>query len=340
MNKMKTSNYFSIFCVVILWVVSGCADNSVPIEVTNPIFVNRTSLNMYVGDEMQLTASPVGENFIWSSENEDVVSVSQTGLIKAVGEGSSSITVELDNDEVRIDVRVRTFIPLTDINLTKTSMKLYVGDVMQVEAYSVPENASDITFTWRSENPNIATVNKKGIITGVSRGITQIIVSYGSIEKSITVSVPEFYMFDKTGWTVTVSGEKTSDGGGKDRMIDGSYTSGHWHSPYSPDPNPAFPYWAIIDMKEQVDIGRIVTLRRSNGDTKTLQYFVSDSPDVNSDTWVKITEGAYASASANHSLTLDVVEPVVGRYLKLVLPDSFRSIYIAIVEVDVYGVMY
>jgi hypothetical protein len=337
MNEMKTSNFFSIFCAVLLGLAYGCTQYPV-YEITNPPFVNKTSLNMYVGDEEQLTASPVGENFVWSSDNEEVASVSQTGLVKAISEGFSSIVVKSANDEVKIDVRIRIFVPLTDISLPNTSMKLYIGDVAQIWAYSVPDNASDVTFAWRSENPEVATVDKNGIVTAVSNGIADIIVSYGSIEKIVSVNVPKLYMLDKTGWSVTVSDEKASDGGGKDRMIDGSYTSGHWHSQYSP--NAPLPHWAIIDMKEQVEIGRIVTLRRNNGDTKTLQYFVGDSPDVNANTWVKITEGAYASTIANHSLALDVAEPVAGRYLKLVLPDSFRDIHIAIVEVDVYGFMY
>jgi hypothetical protein len=89
-------------------------------------------------------------------------------------------------------------------------------------------------------------------------------------------------------------------------------------------------------MKEPQEVARIATLRRSNGDTRTLRYFVSDSPDLNGD-WVKIAEEAYESQeSSNHTLTLDVATPATGSYLKLVLPDLFRSVYTAICEIDVY----
>jgi hypothetical protein len=336
MNEMKASN---IFCTVLLILVCGCAEYPAYV-ITNTPFVNETSLNMYIGDEVQLTASPVDENFVWSSDNEKVASVTQTGLVTAISEGLSSITVKSSNDEVRIDVRVRTFIPLTDINLSKTSAKLYAGDKAQIWAYSIPEDASDVKFTWRSENPDVATVDKDGIVTAVSRGVTNIIVSYGSIEKNVTVSVPELYKCDKTGWTVEVSDQQVSDGGGKDKMIDNDYGTGEfWHSQYIG--NFVYPpHWAVIDMKEPVEIARIVTQRRINGDTKTLQYFVGDSPNPNADTWVKVVEGAYISTSANHTLTLDVEESVTGRYLKLILPDSFRPPYTAICEVDVYGLMY
>jgi hypothetical protein len=39
----------------------------------------------------------------------------------------------------------------------------------------------------------------------------------------------------KTGWTVEVSDAHT-DGGGKDKIIDGNYSnSEYWHSQYAPD---------------------------------------------------------------------------------------------------------
>jgi hypothetical protein len=333
---MKT-NYFNIFCVLLFGLAYGCTPYPA-YEITHPPFVNSTSLNLYVGDEVQLTASPVGENFAWSSDNEAVASVSQTGLVKALGEGLSSIVVKSSNDEVRIDVRVRIFIPLTDINLTKTSAKLYVGDKAQIWAYPVPEDASETAFTWHSENPDVATVDKDGIVTAVSRGITDIVVGSGSIEKKVTISVPELYECNKSGWSVEVSDQSDYDGGGKDKIIDGDHEEGHWHSQYNPTAES--PHWAVIDMKESVEIARVVTYRRSNGDTRTLQYFVSDTPDANADTWVKIAEGAYLSTSSDHTLTLDVAEPVSGRYLKLVLPDSFRESFTAICEVDVYGLKY
>jgi hypothetical protein len=333
---MKTGNI--IICLVLLGLICGCTQYPV-YEVTNPPFVNKTSLNMYVGDEVQLTASPVGESFVWSSENEEVAKVSQTGLVTAVSEGLSSIIVKSSNDEVRVDVRVRIFIPLTDINLTKPSLRLYAGNKEQIWASSVPEDASDVTFTWRSENPAVATVDKNGVVTAVSKGITHVTVSSGSIERIITVSVPELYKCSKAGWTVEVVSDESWEGGGKDRMIDGDHDlGGFWHSQYGP--NMPLPHWAVIDMKEPVEVARIATQRRHNGDTKTLQYFVGDSPDVNASTWVKVVEGMYASITAEHTLTLDAAEPLTGRYLKLVLPDSYRDVFTAICEIDVWGLSY
>jgi hypothetical protein len=93
-------------------------------------------------------------------------------------------------------------------------------------------------------------------------------------------------------------------------------------------------------MKEPVKIGRIVTLRRNTGDTRTLTYLTGDvfNTNPNASTWTKITEGAYALGASTHSLTLDVAEPVSRRYLMLYLTDSFNSPYTAICEIDVYRI--
>jgi hypothetical protein len=294
---------------------------------------------MYIGDEVQLTASPTGESFSWSSENANVVSVSQTGMAKALGEGLSSITVKSGGGEAKVDVRVRTFVPLTDISLSTAAVQLYVGDKTQIWAYPVPENASNVTLTWRSENPAVATVDREGTVTAVARGTTSVSVSCDSVKKTVSVSVPELYKCDKTGWTIEVSDQKESDGGGKNKVIDGDYgNGGFWHSQWGPD-TPC-PHWAVIDMKKPVEIARLITQRRSNGDTKTLQYFVGDSPDADRGVWTKVAEGAFASKTASHTLTLDVTKPLTGRYLKLVLPDSFRVPFIAICEIDVYGLIF
>jgi hypothetical protein len=336
---MKTVKlYVKMCCKLVLFtaLLGGCSGYP-DYEVTNPPFVDIKSLDMYIGDEVQITASPEDVTFRWSSENEEVVSVTQTGMAKAVSEGFSTIVVKSANDEIKIDVIVRVFIPLTDINLPITSLRMFAGDKTQIWAYPVPTNASVTTFSWRSENPAVAIVNKNGAVTAISPGTTNIIVSSGSIEKIVTVEIGALYKCNKTGWSIASFSDQTEhDGGGVTKIIDDNYDDGgFWHSQYGPDV--PCPHWVVIDMQRQVMIGRVVTLRRSIGDNKTLQYFVSDDADVDSDTWTLIAEGEYASSTADHTLSLDVSEFVSGRYLKLVLLDSFRdNVFTGTCEIEVW----
>jgi hypothetical protein len=334
---MRTNKFINHLCIILLIsFLSGCTRYPA-YEITESPFVNKTSLEMYIGDQMQVTASPVNANFKWTSKNEAVATVNQTGLVKAVGEGLTTILVESDNEQIRIDVIVKIFIPLIDITLPIQSVVVAVGEKLQVFAYPVPDDATE-SISWSSANTNIVTVDESGFITAVTLGKTTVTASSGDIAKNVDVNVAELYKCDKIGWTVEAVSDESTDGGGKDKIIDGS-TSGFWHSQYNPDA--PFPHWAIIDMKTSIEVAKIATLRRSDyADTKTLQYFIGNDPDPNANTWKKIAEGAYASPSANHTLTLNVAVPVDGKYLKLVLPDSFRETYTAICEIDVWALKY
>jgi hypothetical protein len=335
-NKMKTGIFLiKSFCVILLaGMICGCTRYPEK-EVTNPPFVNKTALNMYVGDEEQITASPSDATFQWSSDNEEVVRVSQSGVVTALREGLATISVASENDKINIDVRVRTFIPMTDITLPVQSLQLAPGGKAQLWAYPVPEDASE-SVTWASTNPAVATVNQAGMVTALAKGITTVTVGAGDVTKNINVRIPELYQCDKTGWTISSYNSETWDQraasaiDGKDETV--------WCPLWS---SAQLPHWIVIDMKAPIEVVKIITLRYSSiSVAKTLQYFIGDDPDPNATTWVKIMQGTYESVTADHKLQLDAANPRTGQYLKLLLEDSFDPPHILIAEIDVYGFQY
>jgi hypothetical protein len=159
--------------------------------------------------------------------------------------------------------------------------------------------------------------------------------SSGSEIKIASITVETLLdVIDRSHWNITVSSETASDGGGKNAMIDDKFDT-YWHSQWTPS-NVDLPHTAIFDLGYPVEISQIVTIRRNNGDTKTLQYSVSNDP--NSETWSIIAEGAYAAQSDGiHDLTLDATQTVKARYLKLLLEESFRAPFTGIAEVYAIG---
>jgi hypothetical protein len=158
---------------------------------------------------------------------------------------------------------------------------------------------------------------------------------------------PGTVKYDKRGWTATASSENASNGGGVNTVIDGDTvsTGKFWHSGYTSNYNTPLPHWIILDMQLPLKVSRVDTWRRpgSYAATKTLQYYVGDNDDPDADTWVKLVEGAFPvghpSTAGPDKITLVAEEPVTGRYLKLVMPDSFRAPgapYAQIGEIDVY----
>jgi uncharacterized protein YjdB len=174
---MKTKFFILGSCILLL--AAGCVEFPA-YEITERPYVNKTVLNMYIGDEAQLKSSPVGATYTWSSDNEAVANVTQAGKVTAVGEGSAIITVASASDKAVVEVRVKTFVPLTEIHLSSQSLKLFADEKVQLSALPMPDNASEIRFRWRSANPAIATVDDKGLVTAIARGVTQIIVASDS----------------------------------------------------------------------------------------------------------------------------------------------------------------
>ena len=58
--------------------------------------------------------------------------------------------------------------------LDQSTMKLIKGNTGRLKATVTPEGVLDNTVTWSSENPAIAKVNKKGVVTGLMPGTTTI----------------------------------------------------------------------------------------------------------------------------------------------------------------------
>jgi hypothetical protein len=192
MKTVKLNVKMCCCLVLFMALLGGCSDYP-EYEVTNPPFTDITSLDMYVGDEVQITASPTNASFRWSIDNDTIVSVSQTGKVTALREGLATITVASENDELKIDVRVKTFVPLERIALTVEELTVDILGEGQIWAFPVPENASESDFTWTSTKPEVATVDATGLVKPVSMGTTEIVISLGNIENRLTVIIGEIY---------------------------------------------------------------------------------------------------------------------------------------------------
>lgn len=82
-------------------------------------------------------------------------------------------------------------IPVTSIETDKKDVVLTEGETVGVKATVKPDNATNKQVQWTAENTAIATVDDKGMITGVKAGKTSVIVSdtSGKIQTSVQVVV-------------------------------------------------------------------------------------------------------------------------------------------------------
>ena len=84
-------------------------------------------------------------------------------------------------------------VALTDFLISPASISLVDGgmpDAQQITVTLVPEDATDVTFTWSSGNTSVATVSQTGLVTAAGVGTAQIsVVANDKIRKIVTVKV-------------------------------------------------------------------------------------------------------------------------------------------------------
>lgn len=135
-----------------------------------------TQLTMNVGDKKTLTAtvkpsSLSNATVTWSSSNSSIVNV-LNGVVEAKGLGTATITAKTKSGvtaECTITVKDKA-VEVSSIKLNSNGISLNEGNTYQLVATVLPENATNKTLTWSTNNPSVATVSSSGKITAVSIG--------------------------------------------------------------------------------------------------------------------------------------------------------------------------
>ncbi|MDD2243641.1 MAG: Ig-like domain-containing protein [Dysgonamonadaceae bacterium] len=186
---MKTK--FLKYSLVLLLLIGfiGCNDY-VRTEVEKNIYVNHTSLNPFVGEQIQLMASPTDGTYkyTWLSEHPEVATVDINGLVNVIAEGFTNIIVKGGDIETKVPLTAVKRIPVTDVVLSETAIESFVNAKKTILVNYIPQQANDIPeYTWYSENEHIATVNEIGKITLVGEGSTNIVYKIGDIVKKVSI---------------------------------------------------------------------------------------------------------------------------------------------------------
>jgi len=146
------------------------------------IRLDTTTLELVIGDthQLQATVEPdnaTNKNLTWSSDNESIATVSQDGLITAVGEGGPvTITATAADGSGIFAICTVTVSPIlvTDISFDKDAVDLFAGGTYQLDVTVAPDDATDKSLTWESDDQSVATVSDDGLITAVDAGTATI----------------------------------------------------------------------------------------------------------------------------------------------------------------------
>lgn len=196
----------------------GSLSKSVPVTVAVPlrsITLDTTDVVVYKGDEakVKVTANPNGA--VWTSlegsfnsgaEYAQVKEVEDGIVITGVARGNAVVAVSADGNTtedlyklVNVTVKENKVTGATIDNeagaevLRGETLEM-VGSYTTEEPETVHKSTDDTTKVWESLNPEIATVDKNGVVTGVKEGTATIKLTVAGHTATYEVEVKEIHV--------------------------------------------------------------------------------------------------------------------------------------------------
>ena len=158
-----------------------------------------------------LPENTANKNVTWKSSDTSIATVSSSGVIKAVSNGTCKITATTkDGTNLSASVDIIVDIKAKSVALDKTSLKIASkNSINKLVATVTPSQASQ-KVAWSSSNGKIATVDSKGRVKAVSNGKCKIIATTtdgtnrtASCDVTVDVKFVTGISFDFNSYTIT-----------------------------------------------------------------------------------------------------------------------------------------
>lgn len=204
----------------ILTISKGDRSFTLPVYVTSSYVAmedlkTSTKVQLKPGDSMRLMYDVMPSNasiqtLYYSVSNDEVISVSDTGLIKALSEGSTTLRVYDGERMTEEEVNVLVYTDKKGDNnyenliLDKSEVNLKQGNSIRINPVVLPDEVSSKEIKWVSDNEEVAKV-RNNVIYGNSPG-TSLVTAFlnDKLYKSVKVTVnkiksPSIKASDKIG---------------------------------------------------------------------------------------------------------------------------------------------
>lgn len=182
--------------------LTGCTkDNGQPgTPGLQKLILSTSSVTLQIGENCTLTVTTEPEDIdgavlTWTSSDPDIASVAETSensaTVTALAAGTASVTVSCGdiNATCNITVTEETDGPVAEkVTVTPETASVEVGETVQLEA-SVEPADTGFEITWTSDNPDVASVDENGLVTGVANGYATISAKAGGKTGSCSITV-------------------------------------------------------------------------------------------------------------------------------------------------------
>lgn len=185
------------------------------------IELNYTTITVKKGTIFYLSAKVFPEDaydksVTFTSEDDTIATVDPDGTVTTLKVGTVEILVTSnDNPEISAVCTVIVTEAVGGLTLNAREITIDVGEQYLLKATVKPSDAVNTAVTFESADPSIATVDEKGLITGVKGGVTVVFVK--TVERGLIASCTVTVQEDIT--SITLSETETYVGKGKNKRL-------------------------------------------------------------------------------------------------------------------------
>lgn len=183
MKTMSVKVFTRIACLIMAVAMAvslvGCGVDITSVGLPTDIVLEKgetQQLNIEYGTDDKAEQEKIAEaasklNLTWSSSDEEVATVDETGLVTAVGAGEADITVSVADANISSTTHIKVVILPTGVEAPETlSLELNGEATKALGAKMTPEDATDVKLAYLSSDESVATVDESGNVTAVGVG--------------------------------------------------------------------------------------------------------------------------------------------------------------------------
>jgi hypothetical protein len=160
--------------------MSGCGESVSGPEPVAAVEISMPAASVVAGGTVQLSVEVRDANgnllpdrsVDWTSSNESVATVDDTGLVTAIAPGTVTIHAIAEGQRGEVLLTVQP-VPVASITVAPAAVTLEVGETEQLEA-TVRDAAGSVlsgrVIDWSSSAAGVASVSSQGVVTAVASG--------------------------------------------------------------------------------------------------------------------------------------------------------------------------
>lgn len=181
------------------------------------VSLNTEKLTLKTGYKYQFVASvtptsATNKAVTWSSSDENVATVSSTGLVTAVAGGKCYIIATTVSGSFSAKCELTVLQEVSGISLEDTVKSMYIGQSSELKASVLPETATNQKIAWSSSNTSVVTVTSKGKLTALAKGTAIITAKTDDGGYTATCAVTVNEKVPVTGFTLDTYAAKMIKG--------------------------------------------------------------------------------------------------------------------------------